>query len=93
MSDLPLITGMGAALVDLFADVTDAELEALGSPKASMSLVEPDTSAAMQENVAVHTHQPGGSAANTIAIAGLGVAAGFVGKIDDNLGARFRRGF
>ena len=95
MSDLPLITGMGAALVDLFADVTDAELEALGSPKASMSLVEPDTSAAMQENVAVHTHQPGGSAANTIAgIAGLGVAAGFVGKIaDDNLGRVFAEDF
>ena len=95
MSDLPLITGMGAALVDLFADVTDAELEALGSPKASMSLVEPETSAAMQKNVAVHTHQPGGSAANTIAgIAGLGVEAGFVGKIaDDDLGRVFAEDF
>lgn len=95
MSDLPLISGMGAALVDLFADVTDAELEALGSPKASMSLVEPDASAAMQENVAVHTHQPGGSAANTIAgIAALGLPTGFVGKIaDDNLGRVFAEDF
>ena len=85
MSDLPLITGMGAALVDLFADVSDAELEALGSPKASMSLVEPDASSAMQEKVRVHTHQPGGSAANTIAgIAALGVRTGFVGKIADD---------
>lgn len=95
MSDLPLITGMGAALVDLFADVSDAELEALGSPKASMSLVEPDTSAAMQENIIVHTHQPGGSAANTIAgIAALGLPTGFVGKIaDDNLGRVFAEDF
>lgn len=95
MSKLPLITGMGAALVDLFADVTDVELDALGSPKASMSLVEPEASAAMQENIAVHTHQPGGSAANTIAgIAALGVGAGFVGKIaDDNLGRVFAEDF
>ena len=95
MSDLPLITGMGAALVDLFADVSDAELDALGSPKASMSLVEPDASFAMQEKVAVHTHQPGGSAANTIAgIAALGIGAGFVGKIaDDNLGRIFAEDF
>jgi len=95
MSDLPLITGMGAALVDLFADVSDAELEALGSPKASMSLVEPDASSAMQEKVRVHTHQPGGSAANTIAgIAALGVRTGFVGKIaDDHLGRVFAEDF
>jgi sugar/nucleoside kinase (ribokinase family) len=95
MSELPLITGMGAALVDLFADVTDAELDALGSPKASMSLVAPEASAAMQENIAVHTHRPGGSAANTIAgIAALGVATGFVGKIaDDNLGRVFAEDF
>ena len=95
MSDLSLITGMGAALVDLFADVSDAELAALGSPKASMSLVEPDASAAMQEKVSVHTHQPGGSAANTIAgIAALGAATGFVGKIaNDNLGRIFAADF
>ena len=95
MSDLSLITGMGAALVDLFADVSDAELAALGSPKASMSLVEPDASAAMQEKVRVHTHQPGGSAANTIAgIAALGAATGFVGKIaDDDLGRIFAAAF
>ena len=29
-----LITGMGAALVDLFASVSDAGVDALGSPKA-----------------------------------------------------------
>ena len=95
MSELNLITGMGAALVDLFADVSDAELEKLGSPKASMSLVEADASAAMQENVVVHTHQPGGSSANTIAgIAALGLETGFVGKIaDDNLGRVFSEDF
>ncbi len=95
MSQSSLITGMGAALVDLFADVSDSELDALGSPKASMSLVEPDTSDAMQKKVSVHTRQPGGSAANTIAgIAALGLDTGFVGKIaDDALGRVFADDF
>lgn len=95
MSSLPLITGMGAALVDLFADITDAELSALGSPKASMSLVTPEQSDEMQQKVAVHTHQPGGSAANTIAgIAALGIETGFVGKTaNDALGAIFTDAF
>ena len=90
-----LITGMGAALVDLFADVKDAELDALGSPKASMSLIEPEQSKAMQKSVTVHTHQPGGSAANSVAgIASLGLATGFVGKVsDDALGEVFCSAF
>ncbi|MAI50862.1 MAG: adenosine kinase, partial [Rhodobiaceae bacterium] len=62
-----LITGMGAALVDLFAHVSEAELAALGSPKASMSLVEPARSDEMQKAVHVHESQPGGSIANSIA--------------------------
>ena len=52
-----LITGMGAALVDLFAHVSEAELAALGSPKASMSLVEPARSDEMQKAVQVYDAQ------------------------------------
>ena len=90
-----LITGMGAALVDLFAHVSEAELAALGSPKASMSLVEPARSDEIQKAVHVHESQPGGSIANSIAgIAALGVASGFIGKIgDDALGTVFTDAF
>ena len=90
-----LITGMGAALVDLFAHVSDAELTALGSPKASMSLVEPTQSDEMQKALRVHESQPGGSIANSIAgIATLGVPSGFIGKIgNDELGAVFADAF
>ena len=56
-----LITGMGAALVDLFAAVSEEELAALGSPKASMSLIDAAQSSALQENINVDTRQPGGS--------------------------------
>ena len=69
-----LITGMGAALVDLFAAVSEDELTALGSPKASMSLIDAAQSTALQEKVSVDTHRPGGSIANSIAgMAALGM--------------------
>jgi sugar/nucleoside kinase (ribokinase family) len=95
MSSSSLITGMGAALVDLFADVSDQELAQIGSEKASMSLIDAAHSRSMQETLTVHTHQPGGAAANTIAgVANLGQAAGFFGKTaDDALGTVFSDAF
>ena len=89
------ITGMGAALVDLFADVSDDTLAALGSAKASMALIDAAQSATMRTEVNVHTQRPGGSAANSIAgMAALGVATGFVGKTgDDALGQVFADDF
>ena len=90
-----LITGMGAALVDLFAAVSEDELTALGSPKASMSLIDAAQSTALQENVSIDARQPGGSIANSIAgMAALGMATGFIGKIgDDDLGRLFADAF
>ena len=92
LSERPLITGMGAALVDLFADVDEPALEALGSPKGSMTLVDAARANALRDGVKVHTYRPGGSAANTVAgLAGLGMQGGFIGKIgDDELGRVFR---
>lgn len=92
LSKRPLITGMGAALVDLFADVDEAALDALGAPKGSMTLVDTARATELQDNVHVHTYRPGGSAANTVAgLAGLGMPGGFIGKIgDDELGKIFR---
>ena len=92
LSERPLITGMGAALVDLFADVDEPALDALGSPKGSMTLVDAARASALRDTVKVHTYHPGGSAANTVAgLAGLGMPSGFIGKIgDDELGRVFR---
>ena len=90
-SERLLITGMGAALVDLFADVDEAALDELGSPKGSMTLVDTARADALRAHVNVHTYRPGGSAANTVAgLAGLGMQGGFIGKIgDDELGRVF----
>ena len=95
MSQSKIVTGMGAALVDLFAPVSEAELDALGSPKASMSLIEPTQSEALQKQVSVNERQPGGSIANSIAgMAALGTPTGFIGKIgDDGLGHCFAEAF
>lgn len=85
------IVGLGAALVDVTANVTEEELTALGTPKGAMELVGPDEALALLEKISIHTHAAGGSAANTIAgTANLGLASGFVGKVaDDDFGRVF----
>ena len=78
------IVGLGAALVDVIANVTEDELTALGTPKGAMELVGPDEALALLEKISIHTHAAGGSAANTIAgTATLGLSSGFVGKVAD----------
>ncbi len=84
--------GMGAALVDVFADISEADLAALGSPKSSMSLISPAEAQKLEAAVQLHTRASGGSAGNTIAgIAALGLTTGFIGKVgQDELGAFFK---
>ncbi len=83
--------GMGAALVDVFADISEADLARLGSPKSSMSLITPKEAEALEAAVSLHTRASGGSAGNTIAgIAALGLPTGFIGKVgNDELGRFF----
>ena len=89
------ITGMGSALVDLFADISDAQLAELGSPKASSTLVSAQRTKELAAFATIHTRLPGGSAANTIAgIAALGMPTGFIGKIgNDEMGRFFADAF
>ena len=76
------IIGMGAALVDVFADVTDADLDRLSLPKGAMTLIDTEASKALLDRINVHTSTAGGSAANTIAgTASLGMSSGFIGKV------------
>ena len=76
------IIGIGAALVDVFADVTDADLARLNLPKGAMNLIDTDASQALLSQINIHTSTAGGSAANTIAgTASLGISSGFIGKV------------
>ena len=68
------ITGMGAALVDISAQVSDSELEALGSKKSTMMLIDETTSKNLLKNIKPETITAGGSVANSIAgIAEMGL--------------------
>src|SRR5947209_6465581 len=81
------LCGLGNAIVDIFLELSDAELAKLGFEKATMRLVEP----AEQKDLLArfHDREPrlvsGGSVANSvIAFSQLGGRAAFVGCVGDD---------
>lgn len=90
------IIGMGNALVDVLAKVPEEGiLEELRLPKGSMQLVDADGYRAIGRRLAAMPTElaTGGSAANTmLALANLGAAPGFIGKIGDDDYGRFFAG-
>jgi sugar/nucleoside kinase (ribokinase family) len=95
MEDLKVI-GVGSPIVDSIADVEEAFLAQVPGDKGGMELVDGDAMAALVAAVPGElVIAPGGSAGNTIfALARLGVACRFLGKIgDDDNGAYFRAAF
>lgn len=87
-----ILTGLGAALLDRFANVDEAMIARFGHTKAQMSLVSSVQMENLSSQVALHLQTAGGSVANTLAgIARMGLRGAFFGKLaDDILGARFR---
>ncbi len=86
------ITGIGAALVDVLINETDAFLEDLGKEKGGMTYVDDKE----QQEILAQTTQtpivvPGGAACNTIVgVANLGGSAGFIGRRGkDSFGEEF----
>ena len=92
------VLGLGNAIMDIIAPVSDSFLSEHGMDKGARALIE--ESRALKLNAALNTSGKvqeiaGGSAANTmVGIAGLGVRAGYVGKIGrDGVGARLSQGY
>ena len=86
------IFGVGAALMDVLAQVSDEYLETLGSPKGGMTLVDNAKSQQlMLECSEKASVVAGGSACNTlVGISRLGGESSFVGKVGiDELGQSF----
>ena len=85
------IIGIGAALVDVFADITEEDLSRLNMLKGAMTLIDINASKDLLDQINVHTSTVGGSAANTIAgTASLGMSSGFIGKVaNDSFGDIF----
>ncbi len=87
------VVGIGNAIVDVFADVDDAFVEARGLHKGTMSLVDAVAAGELHREMPVAFEASGGSAANTmVGLASLGGTAAFIGKVrDDAVGDVFRR--
>jgi sugar/nucleoside kinase (ribokinase family) len=91
------VCGLGNALVDIFLDVSDAELAALGFERGTMRLVEMAEQKVLLERF--RDHEPrmvsGGSVANSvIAFSQLGGQAAFVGCVgDDRYGLFYKTEF
>ena len=89
------IVGIGNAIMDVIAPVSDNLLVQENITKASMTLVEEGRALALHEKFAKESETlmeiAGGSGANTMAgIAALGVNAAYIGKVGgDALGRRF----
>jgi len=92
-----LLTGIGNALVDIEAQVTEEELQAFGVQKGSMTLTDPSTQASMLSALGTRTlhHSSGGSAANTIiAFAQFGGSASYCSLLgSDQLGTFYAKEF
>lgn len=81
------LCGLGNAIVDIFLELSDAELAQLGFEKATMRLVELDEQKALLSRF--HDREPrlvsGGSVANSvIGFSQLGGQAAFVGCVGDD---------
>ncbi len=94
MEDMELV-GLGSALVDVLAHVTDEFMEdqtqTAGLVKGTMALVDEARATALYDLLPPAIESSGGSVANTVAgFAALGGRAAFVGKIAaDQLGQVF----
>ncbi len=86
------VLGMGNAIVDVIAHADDQFINELEIVKGSMTLIDEATAEKVYERMAPGIECSGGSGANTIAaLASLGGAGAFIGKVkDDQLGKVFR---
>jgi sugar/nucleoside kinase (ribokinase family) len=84
------IAGIGNAIVDVIATVDDHFLDHMGIRKGIMQLIERDRAEQLYAAMSSRAEASGGSVANTLAGAGaLGLAAAFVGRVNDDALGRF----
>lgn len=87
------VIGIGNAVMDVIAPITDAQLEQLGIARGVMALVERDRSDQLTAAASGARLVPGGSVANTMAGLGrLGLSTACIGRVaDDDLGRAYVR--
>jgi sugar/nucleoside kinase (ribokinase family) len=83
------IVAIGNAIVDVIGEADEAFLETHGLGKGLMRLVGGDEAERIAAALGSTTARPGGSAANTAAVASaLGAAGAFLGKVRDDAAGR-----
>jgi len=76
------VLGVGNAIVDILAPISDALLEAHGMAKGSMALVDEQQARRIYDAMGPAVEASGGSAANTIAgLASFGNQTAFIGRV------------
>jgi sugar/nucleoside kinase (ribokinase family) len=85
------VLGIGNAIVDILAYADDALVDELGLARDAMSLIDEERSAFLYDRMGPGREVSGGSCANTIAaVASLGGAGAYIGRVrDDQLGRFF----
>jgi sugar/nucleoside kinase (ribokinase family) len=79
------LVGIGNAIVDVFCPADDSFLDMMGITKGIMQLVERERGELLYAAMKERSQAAGGSVANTVAGAGaLGLATGFVGRVNDD---------
>ncbi len=92
------VLGIGNAIMDIIAPVSDADLVEMEIAKGGMTLIDQDRALSIHTQLSAKGGEPreiaGGSAANTlVGVAMLGSNAAYIGKVaDDELGGRFAGG-
>jgi sugar/nucleoside kinase (ribokinase family) len=85
------VTGIGNAIVDVLAEVSDEFLAQEGVTKGGMTLIDAERASALYHKMPPAIEASGGSVANSIAgLAGLGAKCGYIGRVKhDQLGSVF----
>ncbi len=86
------VVGLGNAIVDVVAETPDVLIERLDLAKGTMTLIDEARTTELYGAMGQAVEVSGGSCANTMAaLAGLGGAASYIGKVqNDQLGEVFR---
>lgn len=95
MTDSYDVLGIGNAIMDVIAPVSDQDLERMDVVKGGMTLIDEARALSLHAQFGESPREiAGGSAANTlVGIAMLGVKSAYIGKVaDDSVGQRFAEG-
>ena len=86
------VVGLGTAIVDVIATVSESFIDTHELVKGAMTLIDEERASRLYDVMPAGIEVSGGSAANTIAgVASFGGSAAYIGKVrDDQLGSVFR---